>query len=56
VKPLLHILLSLPHYYLRKFWVEYCLALLRPVAIGEFWSPKMIGGYYNVLAMEWMIS
>jgi hypothetical protein len=37
-------------------WVKYCLALLRPVAIGEFRSPEMIGGCYNVLAMEWMIS
>jgi hypothetical protein len=45
VKLLLHILLSLPPYYLRKFWVEYCLALLRSVAIDEFRSPKMIGGY-----------
>jgi hypothetical protein len=26
-------------------WVDYCLALLRPVAIGDFQSPKMIGGY-----------
>jgi hypothetical protein len=26
-------------------WVEYFLALLRPVAIGDFWSPEMIGGY-----------
>jgi hypothetical protein len=26
-------------------WVEYCLALLRPVAIGEFRSPEMICGY-----------
>jgi hypothetical protein len=26
-------------------WVEYCLALLRPVAIGDVRSPKMIGGY-----------
>jgi hypothetical protein len=33
-----------------------CLALLRPVTIGDFWSPEMIGGYYNVLAMEWLIS
>jgi hypothetical protein len=56
VKPLMHLLLSLPHYYLCKFWVEYGLALLRPVAIGEFWSPEMIGGYWNALAKEWVIS
>jgi hypothetical protein len=37
-------------------WVEYCLALLRPVAIGDFRPPEMIGGYYNVLAMKWLIS
>jgi hypothetical protein len=34
---------------------KYCLALLRPVAIGDFWSPAIIGGYWNILAMEWMI-
>jgi hypothetical protein len=56
VKPLMHLLLSLPHYYLRKFRIEYCLALLRPLAIGDFRSPGMIGGYWYVLAMEWMIS
>jgi hypothetical protein len=29
-----------------------CLALLRPVAIGDFQSPAIIGGYWNTLAME----
>jgi hypothetical protein len=29
-----------------------CLALLRPVAIGDFLSPANIGGYWNTLAME----
>jgi hypothetical protein len=33
-----------------------CLALLRPVAIGDFRSPVIIGGYWNILAMEWMKS
>jgi hypothetical protein len=33
-----------------------CLALLRPVVIGDFLSPTIIGGYWNTLAMEWMIS
>jgi hypothetical protein len=56
VKPLLHLLLSLPHYYLHKFRIEYCLAPLRPVAIGDFRSPEMIGGYWNTLAKEWVIS
>jgi hypothetical protein len=56
VKPLMHLLLSLPHYYLRKFRVEYFLVLLRSVAIGDFRSPERIGGYCNALAMEWMIS
>jgi hypothetical protein len=32
------------------------LAMLRPVAVGDFLSPATIGGYWNILAMEWMIS
>jgi hypothetical protein len=59
VKPLMHLFLSLPtllHSYPVRFRIEYCLALLRPVAIGDFWSPAIIGGYWNVLAMEWMKS
>jgi hypothetical protein len=56
VKPLMYLLLSLPHCYLRKFRIEYYLALLTPVAIGDFWSPRMIGGYWYGLGMEWMIS
>jgi hypothetical protein len=59
VKPLLHLILSLPtllpSYHVR-FRIEYCLALLRPVAIGDSWSPTIIGGYWNILAMEWMKS
>jgi hypothetical protein len=56
VKPLMHYYYPCRHYYLLKFRVEYCLALLRPVAIGDFRSPAIIGGYSNALAMEWMIS
>jgi hypothetical protein len=56
VKPLMHLLLPCLHYYLRKFRIEYCLALLRPIAIGDFRSPAIIGGYWNVLAMQWMKS
>jgi hypothetical protein len=55
VKPLMHLLLSLPRYYLRKFRIDYCLALLRSVAIGEL-SPEIVGGYRYVLVMGWMIS
>jgi hypothetical protein len=44
------------HCYLLKFRVKYYLALLRPVAIGDFQSPAIIGGYWNALAMELMIS
>jgi hypothetical protein len=59
VKLLMHLLLSLPtlwYSYLNRFRIEYCLALLRPVAIGDFRSPAIIGGYWNTLAMKWMIS
>jgi hypothetical protein len=59
VKPSMHLLLSLHtllHSYLVRFRIEYCLALLRPVAIGDFRSPAIIGGYWNTLAMEWMKS
>jgi hypothetical protein len=56
VKPLMHLLLSLPPYYLHKFWVEYYLALLRLVEIGDFRSPEMICGDRNALAKEWVIS
>jgi hypothetical protein len=56
VKPLMHLLL--PHYILTMLGLgsNNCLALLRPVAISDFWSPTIIGGYWNTLAMEWMIS
>jgi hypothetical protein len=59
VKPLMHLLLSLTtllHSYSVRFRIEYCLALLRPVAIGDFRSPAIISSYWNILAMEWMIS
>jgi hypothetical protein len=59
VKPLMYLLLSLPtllHSYLVRFRIEYCLALLRPIAIGDFRSPAIIGGYWNTLAIEWMKS
>jgi hypothetical protein len=59
VKLLMHLFLSLStllHLYPVRFRIEYCLALLRPVAIGDFRSPAIIGGYWNVLAMEWMKS
>jgi hypothetical protein len=58
VKPLTHLLLSLPtlwYSYLDRFRIEYCLALLRPIAIGDFRSPAIIGGYWNTLAMKLMI-
>jgi hypothetical protein len=58
VKPLMHLLLSLPtllYSHPDRFRIEYCLALLRPVAIGDFWSPAIIGGYWNTLTMKWMI-
>jgi hypothetical protein len=45
VKPLMHLLLSLPtllYSYLNRFRIKYCLALLRPVAIGDFRSPAII--------------
>jgi hypothetical protein len=47
---------TLLHSYLVRFRIKYCLALLRPVAIGDFRSPVIIGGYWNILAMEWIIS
>jgi hypothetical protein len=53
VKPLMHLLLFLPTLlpsYPNRFRIEYCLALLRPVAIGDFLSPAIIGGYWNNLA------
>jgi hypothetical protein len=59
VKLSMHLLLSLPillHSYPIRFRIEYCLALLRLVAIGDFLSPTIIGGYWNTLAMEWMKS
>jgi hypothetical protein len=59
VKPLMHLLLSLPillHSYPVRFRIECCLVLLRPVAIGDFRSPVIIGGYWNALTIEWMIS
>jgi hypothetical protein len=33
-------------------WVEYFLALLRSVAIGDFRSPEMIGGYQKGFSYE----
>jgi hypothetical protein len=48
VKPLMHLFLSLPTLlpsYPVKFRIKYCLALLRPVAIGDFRAPANIGGY-----------
>jgi hypothetical protein len=59
VKPLLHLLLSLPTwlpFYPVRSGSNKCLALLRPVAIGDFWSPTFIGGYWKNLAMKRMIS
>jgi hypothetical protein len=52
---LAYLMIFLPSY-LDRFMIEYCLALLRPVAIGDFRSPAIIGGYWNNLAIEWMIS
>jgi hypothetical protein len=57
VKQLMHLFLSLPILlpsYPVRFRIEYCLALLRPVAIGDFRSPTIIVGYWKVLAMEWI--
>jgi hypothetical protein len=54
VKLLMHLLLFLPtllYSYPVRFRIDYCLALLRPIAIGDFWSPAIIGGYWNTLAM-----
>jgi hypothetical protein len=48
VKSLLHLLLSLPTWlpvYPVRSGSNNCLALLRPVAIGDFRSPTLIGGY-----------
>jgi hypothetical protein len=60
VKPLMHLLLSLPTllclYTLLGLGSNNRLALLRPVVIGDFLSPAIIGGYWNTLAMKWMIS
>jgi hypothetical protein len=58
VKPLLYLLLSLPTYILTLLGLgsNNCLALLRPVAIGDFLSPVNIGGYWNTLALVWIIS
>jgi hypothetical protein len=55
----MHLLLSFPtllHSYPVSLESNKCLALLRPVAIGDFRSPAIIGGYWNALAIEWMIS
>jgi hypothetical protein len=55
----MHLLLSLPTTYiltLLGLGSNNCLALLRPVAIGDFRSPKIIGGYWNTLTMKWMKS
>jgi hypothetical protein len=57
MKPLMHLLLSLStlgYSYPDRFRIKYCLALLRPIAIGDFRSPAMIGRYWNTLAMKWI--
>jgi hypothetical protein len=60
VKPLMHLLLSLPTllypYTLLGVESNKFLALLRPIAVGDFLSPVTIGGYWNTLAMECIIS
>jgi hypothetical protein len=60
VKPLLHLRLSLSTlfypYTLIGLESNNCLSLLRSVAINDFLSPTVIGGYWNTLALEWMIS
>jgi hypothetical protein len=55
VKPLMHVLLSLPallYSHPDRFRIECCLALLRPVVIGDFQSPGIIAGYWNTLAIN----
>jgi hypothetical protein len=56
----MHLILSLSTllypYTLLDLGSNNCLALLRPVAIGDFLSLAIIGGYWDTLAMEWMIS
>jgi hypothetical protein len=59
----MHLLLSLPTllypYTLLGVESNKCLALLRPIAVGDFLSPATIGGYcgyWNTLAIECMIS
>jgi hypothetical protein len=56
----MHLLLSLPtllyHYILLRLGSNKCLALLRPVALGDFLSPATIDGYRNILAIKKMIS
>jgi hypothetical protein len=55
VKPLLHLLLSLPIWlpvYPVRLGSNNCLALLRPVAIGDFRSPTLIGGYWKEFSYE----
>jgi hypothetical protein len=60
VKPLMHLILSLSTllypYTMLGLGSNNCLALLRPVAVGDFLSPAIIGGYWNTLVMQWMIS
>jgi hypothetical protein len=60
VKPLMHLISSLSTllypYTLLGLGSNNCLALLRPIAIGDFRSPAIIGSYRNTLVMEWMIS
>jgi hypothetical protein len=57
LKPLMHLLLSFPmllHSYPVRLGSNNCLALLRPVVIGDSRSPTFIGGYWNDLAIdEW---
>jgi hypothetical protein len=56
----MHLLLSLPTllcpYILLGLGSNNFLALLRPVLLGDFLLPAIIGGYWNTLAMKWMIS
>jgi hypothetical protein len=56
VKPLMYLLLSLSTLLypdtLLGLGSNNCLALLRPITVGDFLSPTTIGGYRNTLAME----
>jgi hypothetical protein len=60
VKPLMHLMLSFSilfyPYTLLGLGLNNCLVLLRLVAVSDFLSLAIIGGYWNTLAMKWMIS